>query len=99
PPPTTTLFPYTTLFRSHEEDHRGKPHHPVPHRGPRVMRMWVRPVRSVAVPPRHPERHEDQAQHHEEEDDADPVRESPEEREAERSEEHTSELQSRFDLV
>src|SRR5437868_12702550 len=59
-PPTSTLFPYTTLFRSHDQ--------------PRSAVVGGRRYGS-----------------------AEPV--IPSGRSAERSEEHTSELQSRFDLV
>src|SRR2546422_2223003 len=66
-PPRSTLFPYTTLFRSSE------PHH--------QRREALRAVEGFVlqcvehVEPAHPERH------------------------GERSEEHTSELQSRLHLV
>src|SRR5438874_8023273 len=74
-PPTSTLFPYTTLFRSrpvglrhlHPRRRGGRPqqpHRPAPHR--RTGRL-DRLIRQVLSP--------------------------------ERSEEHTSELQSRRDLV
>src|SRR6266704_3831480 len=60
-PPRSTLFPYTTLFRSrHEADEHAVPHH-----------LGLKPGRAVGVPIGFPPR----------------------------SEEHTSELQSRFDLV
>src|SRR5438034_8030728 len=61
PPPKSTLFPYTTLFRSHQEE---------------AGRADLRRVRRAAV------RAEGSAA-----------------RPAERSEEHTSELQSHSDLV
>src|SRR5438309_8542772 len=60
-PPRSTLFPYTTLFRSLERDHRLEPR-------PRVTQQELEGVR----------RHDE---------------------ERERSEEHTSELQSQFHLV
>src|SRR5438067_8506794 len=71
PPPRSTLFPYTTLFRSEleleldarEERRRRMEHEPVRAR----LRLGERADASVP--------------------------------ETERSEEHTSELQSRFDLV
>src|SRR2546429_6944728 len=56
-PPRSTLFPYTTLFRSHFADHQQRPCRPVSQR-------------AVGRQPQHP-----------------------------RSEEHTSELQSRLHLV
>src|SRR5438067_7438982 len=61
-PPRSTLFPYTTLFRSRADGHVLAP------RLPRRARPWKGAPRALA--PGH-----------------------------ERSEEHTSELQSRFDLV
>src|SRR5690349_9363150 len=69
-PPTSTLFPYTTLFRSREFDdaaHRG--------RARRVVRLRFHALCPGALPVREPGM----------------VRR--------RSEEHTSELQSRRDLV
>src|SRR5258705_8893345 len=68
-PPRSTLFPYTTLFRSHGLEHgrRG-------HQGPAL------PLRRCAAATAHPRRH------HEAE-------------ELDRSEEHTSELQSLRHLV
>src|SRR5438874_9445618 len=57
-PPRSTLFPYTTLFRSRE--------------APGAGRLGIEPV---------------------------PVRQQAAARDEERSEEHTSELQSRRDLV
>src|SRR5690349_23843008 len=75
-PPTTTLFPYTTLFRSPHRAGEGGAElllrHLVPGVGPRL------PLRGTAGG----------AEGVEEVGDA-----------AERSEEHTSELQSRRDLV
>src|SRR2546422_1615975 len=65
-PPRSTLFPYTTLFRSHD---RGQPHdRELPEHG----RELARPL--AALPPRVGHREL-------------------------RSEEHTSELQSRLHLV
>src|SRR5438067_13927024 len=64
-PPRSTLFPYTTLFRSLSDAHR-------------LVLRRVRPARRVAVAT----------------DD-----ERPSRVDGQRSEEHTSELQSRFDLV
>src|SRR5438874_5900744 len=88
PPPTSTLFPYTTLFRSllrrDQREHGG--HHPDPDE--RHRRNADDHDRGDEVRPRHVQvehrrdRAEDEARAH----DA-------------RSEEHTSELQSRRDLV
>src|SRR5207249_11785215 len=83
-PPISTLFPYTTLFRSRlrEPEHR-------PVRQPREQRR-----RSNAAPPRVPRRHPlPGAPRRGSADSRPPGRRRP------RSEEHTSELQSRFDLV
>src|SRR3712207_8901205 len=74
-PPRSTLFPYTTLFRSH-------PRQPLP--GPRVRARLDDP-RQVAVPVR-PQPHPAALDHGPAE---------PRVRRLERSEEHTSELQSR----
>src|SRR5207249_10622868 len=87
PPPTPTLFPYTTLFRSHPVLHPGDPVQEPP-------RLRV-PGVFVGVPDQEPGRaprgdapgRGDQA-----------VGGEAADRRA-RSEEHTSELQSRFDLV
>src|SRR3712207_7997111 len=68
-PPRSTLFPYTTLFRSRKAD-------------PRNRRADARPGREDHDRSRHPDRRRDRA--------GGPVR---------RSEEHTSELQSRQYLV
>src|SRR5438067_4497558 len=70
-PPRSTLFPYTTLFRSPQEpcSSRGGRRRP---RGPRSARGWQRRARPRWCGNRRRRR---------------------------RSEEHTSELQSRFDLV
>src|SRR5580765_4213610 len=66
------------------EDNHEEPRQTVPQRHPRMSRMCIRPVGavSVSITPR-PEWHEHEPQEHEEEDDADPVRETPEERPAE----------------
>src|SRR5207249_11788664 len=66
-PPRSTLFPYTTLFRSSAG--------PSPHAAPTASFRPALPVRTNSIPQR-----------------ARRARSS-------RSEEHTSELQSRFDLV
>src|SRR5438067_7147407 len=89
PPPTSTLFPYTTLFRSMKDKAR-KPtatpgSEPRPAEGPDLPERWsvqrktelvLRLLRGEAL---------------------DAV--SRESQVPARSEEHTSELQSRFDLV
>src|SRR2546422_8956804 len=62
-PPRSTLFPYTTLFRSLERDDSQSP-----------QKNLSAPTRAGAAPPKNPRR-------------------------AKRSEEHTSELQSRLHLV
>src|SRR5207249_10468151 len=69
PRPRSTLFPYTTLFRSRGDEERGR-------REPGCVG-----ADRDAVPTHQPRRGRDQPGG------------------AERSEEHTSELQSRFDLV
>src|SRR5690349_23660182 len=81
-PPRSTLFPYTTLFRSAASATRRTKN--TPERGrriERVGRMLVRRLEHAVVPERRPEEREQ------------------EHRCASRSEEHTSELQSRRDLV
>src|SRR5690349_23011953 len=67
-PPRSTLFPYTTLFRSHRHFLHGRP---------QQIRDFVRRLARGRVPARHRFRAQG----------------------GERSEEHTSELQSRRDLV
>src|SRR3712207_7700390 len=80
-PPRSTLFPYTTLFRSHAA---AQP--PVP--SPLGAPAPERPPRRVGAPPPRARR---------------PARaggaNAPKRRRARRSEEHTSELQSRQYLV
>src|SRR5437868_9879242 len=73
PPPRSTLFPYTTLFRSHAGSHR-KPG--ASREAIRKCRAaeWRRNLRGIRI---HQRRLQARS----------------------RSEEHTSELQSRFDLV
>src|SRR5206468_5660895 len=85
PPPTSTLFPYTTLFRSplKAEDH---PQAKEPHREVQKIQQEVHQhhARIVGV------------------ENALPYlafRDDPEGQVRQRSEEHTSELQSRSDLV
>src|SRR5438067_6428881 len=78
-PPRSTLFPYTTLFRSDEPGQRSRA------AGPLGPRPGARADDARAGGPRGRFR-----------DGARPARERPR---GPRSEEHTSELQSRFDLV
>src|SRR5437868_13276301 len=82
PPPRSTLFPYTTLFRSSQpeaaEAGRGAP-------SPRVADRRVQGPRASLAADAH---HRPAAQRGHEGEHAQG-----------RSEEHTSELQSRFDLV
>src|SRR5438067_2944056 len=74
-PPTSTLFPYTTLFRSPSAAPA------VPQSAPNVKSGLLSRIPAVAAPAASPVPiHTFLAQFH-------------------RSEEHTSELQSRFDLV
>src|SRR5699024_12707081 len=70
-PPFSTLFPYTTLFRSHQSAHR--------------RCRWCRGSGTVLP---------DQGERRRDDDRSGCGRTVPD-----RSEEHTSELQSRFDLV
>src|SRR5699024_12734269 len=77
PPPSSTPFPYTTLFRSPDDPRPGRTAHRWPVGRCRRWRLLGALRRATGVDP--PAR-----------DDGGP---SP------RSEEHTSELQSRFDLV
>src|SRR5207253_7907344 len=93
PPPTSTLFPYTTLFRSHRPGKRS---------GDRTLRPRERvlaeePAQSVRGPPARRGRSRDFALRF-----AHPrggAAGSLDGRTAVRSEEHTSELQSRGHLV
>src|SRR3712207_8454859 len=79
-PPRSTLFPYTTLFRSHEDGHGPRPVLP-----PRLALEVAQPRRVRHLP------------HHREQDL--PVQAALADVLQERSEEHTSELQSRQYLV
>src|SRR5690349_23186021 len=81
-PPRSTLFPYTTLFRSRDDPGRG-------HRGER-RRQPRRDLRADGSGRRRPAVERRVARG------LGPVRRRAD---AERSEEHTSELQSRRDLV
>src|SRR5438067_9019878 len=80
-PPRSTLFPYTTLFRSESGDHSDEQDPEAP--GGALLTLELSPVLD-AVSRRHRRRLRD-------------VR--PDVVDHARSEEHTSELQSRFDLV
>src|SRR2546422_8628938 len=80
-PPRSTLFPYTTLFRSRHEPVGLAPVHPVAHSGRLVHRMGERLLRDHGG---RAQRRQFLVGHR-----------AP----ADRSEEHTSELQSRLHLV
>src|SRR5207253_10577712 len=82
-PPTSTLFPYTTLFRSF----RSPSHHHALRRAPAFQRGPQSTVEAEAVDRRRARQRADAQQ----------ARAGP--LEAARSEEHTSELQSRGHLV
>src|SRR3712207_6855154 len=81
-PPRSTLFPYTTLFRSHEQEPR--PRQP---RAQCAARLQVAPLRRLREAQRETDAHQRRQ------------RLQPLDAERERSEEHTSELQSRQYLV
>src|SRR5947207_9250171 len=87
-PPRSTLFPYTTLFRSGDPGHPRLARARIEHReGRRDQVLESSPQQPYAQPQQTP----DPADEHQEEPrQAEPV---------ERSEEHTSELQSHSDLV
>src|SRR3712207_7229606 len=86
-PPRSTLFPYTTLFRSPRDDGGDVDHadrrHDAPQRREDRLGELIGPADPARVR-RHPEPRGDDAH---------------DQRELERSEEHTSELQSRQYLV
>src|SRR5205814_10276788 len=82
PPPTPTLFPYTTLFRSHRADHHHRHSHELERRHHRRQR--------TAHHPEHRHHHRQRDLHR---------CPSGEQRRHDRSEEHTSELQSLRHLV
>src|SRR2546426_8565159 len=88
-PPRSTLFPYTTLFRSRRPRHHGVAHHPAgrtpQHRGI-AERLDVRSQLELPGPDPPPRRDRDRAL------EPDGVADG-------RSEEHTSELQSPCNLV
>src|SRR5256885_7381983 len=84
-PPRSTLFPYTTLFRSPEDGPEVRPddhRHPAGHRLEDGPAERLLPVRVVEV-----------------DEEVEPGQEVPGRLGAERSEEHTSELQSPCNLV
>src|SRR3712207_8243354 len=87
-PPTSTLFPYTTLFRSRQDEHdrAAEPHHR------RVIRRWIAPDHRLSACHRPPPHRAPGGGHR-------PGAASAPQEEALRSEEHTSELQSRQYLV
>src|SRR5207249_9029841 len=96
PPPTSTLFPYTTLFRSWlvqvaAADRDLLPHAARQFRAERVPLLSQletdKELRATGFPGPEPVRRRDEA------------KVLPNGELIERSEEHTSELQSRFDLV
>src|SRR5699024_12845997 len=93
PPPTTTLFPYTTLFRSdYRNDDPGKPHSNTGDVPPLTGdRGHVRPESE-----QHTDRNRDRNQRCLQQREHCSFEQEWQQR---RSEEHTSELQSRFDLV
>src|SRR2546428_5161688 len=78
-PPRSTLFPYTTLFRSQVIDARGNVRQPVAHLDAGLSMLLVADLERVDL------------HHH--------VAVHADDRARARSEEHTSELQSRSDLV
>src|SRR5699024_11994293 len=90
-PPTSTLFPYTTLFRSHP--HRGRP----PSRIHAVS--GIAPVENPVEGARSPARRTARQRPRPHPGRSAPARPLSGAVHPLRSEEHTSELQSRFDLV
>src|SRR5690606_41867677 len=84
PPPTSTRFPYTTLFRSRND------RHPPDERARRLPESGARPHRWPSV-----ERQRSPQHRHRPSDRNEQERRG----EIDRSEEHTSELQSRENLV
>src|SRR5699024_11710863 len=86
-PPTSTLFPYTTLFRSSPHAHGPQS---ARRRDPdRARRRGDQPRRAPEARPHRLRRYEQRRE----------PRPPPGGRLRHRSEEHTSELQSRFELV
>src|SRR5690349_21985225 len=85
-PPISTLFPYTTLFRSHLARLPRRPWHVSRHHPSRFRPVGVTPFRGNVVARR--ELHLAELLPH-----------AGQNRDGWRSEEHTSELQSRRDLV
>src|SRR2546430_11764201 len=87
-PPRSTLFPYTTLFRSDERRHDDDPpeddRHQRTHRADRLIVFEpAELVVDLVVPV----------------EEVDPERDERKSKHTERSEEHTSELQSQSNLV
>src|SRR5699024_11323600 len=89
-PQHATLLPYTTLFRSHSREHTSRSD-----RGEFVHRVYVPPIERPGVATFLFSGIKWVNGSHKGSDDTAPNVE----RHAARSEEHTSELQSRFDLV
>src|SRR5207249_11801757 len=88
-PPRSTLFPYTTLFRSPRRRRRG----------PRESSVAAPRARAQRRPQRHSPRSRRTTFHELSASCTYPQAGSPGPKIRLRSEEHTSELQSRFDLV
>src|SRR5699024_11253701 len=88
PPPTPPLFPYTTLFRSSDTCYSRRSHHlPLTRTSVVVQRNFLITKKlMISKPISAKEIHEDSCG-------------KSGQSETPRSEEHTSELQSRFDLV
>src|SRR5207249_11200208 len=93
-PPCSTLFPYTTLFRSRGHDRRDRGGAEDPPPGPRFRDLGLLPYPRAGEDPRLPPPPGDRPER-------EGVHDPPRLRDSvvRRSEEHTSELQSRFDLV
>src|SRR3712207_7389292 len=91
PPPRSPLFPYTTLFRSRQREHRQDDLAPRPEEVERQRRDRER-AEPHRVPP-------DRRRHDPRGDGEQPEEDRPGPDRPGRSEEHTSELQSRQYLV
>src|SRR2546430_13288856 len=87
PPPRPTLFPYTTLFRSHADEHPEADEQAHPGRG--------------GEPPccRAADTREEEDQQQAEREQVDQIADPSDQAGHKRSEEHTSELQSQSNLV
>src|SRR2546427_6955162 len=92
-PPRSTLFPYTTLFRSHEQAGAQDDARDRVHAADDDHREHDERIAEVEVGRR------DEAHHHGVEGPAEPDEEVADREREERSEEHTSELQSQSNLV